>query len=410
MKSSVIALALASALALGSAAAAAPAAFAQEKAAASQPGPEEMQKLREIRKIEEPAARAAALKQFLAEHAGSALAPVARGALVPALVEAKAPTAELVAASEAALAATTNRFQQMMTYNAVAMELADRGEQLETASAYAAKALELAPADEDAKELRASLQDTLGWVQVRRGEHAKAIETLSAARAVLPNSQEVLYHLGAAYEKAGQVEQAIDAYIRSETVFLGRSDAAKAPLRALYQKQHGSLAGLDEKLAAAREASRREVAFESRRVDKPAPAWELTDLAGKPVKLADYKGKVVIMDFWGSWCPPCRAELPHFQALYDKYKEKGVVFLGMNWEQPGEAAERMKAVTGFMAANKYTFPVVLDHDRVAVEAYEVPGFPTVFMIDKAGTIRYRNIGYEEGVEQILEAQLESLMK
>ena len=76
---------------------------------------------------------------------------------------------------------------------------------------------------------------------------------------------------------------------------------------------------------------------------------------------------------------------------------------------PGEPAARMKLVTDFMATNKYTFPVVIDHDRVAVEAYKIPGFPTVFMIDGEGTIRYRNVGYDEGVEQILEAQIESLL-
>jgi peroxiredoxin len=70
----------------------------------------------------------------------------------------------------------------------------------------------------------------------------------------------------------------------------------------------------------------------------------------------------------------------------------------------------MKLVTDFMAKNNYTFPVVIDHDRVAVEAYDLPGFPTVYMIDGNGQIRYRNVGYEEGVEQILEAQLEAMVK
>jgi thiol-disulfide isomerase/thioredoxin len=153
------------------------------------------------------------------------------------------------------------------------------------------------------------------------------------------------------------------------------------------------------------------VIFESRKWDKPAPAWELKDLSGRPVKLADFKGKLVVMDFWGSWCPPCRMELPKFQALYEKYKDnKNVVFLGMNWERPGEAPARMKAVTDFMAQNNYTFPVVIDHDKVAATAYEIEGFPTVYLIDPQGMIRYRNLGYDEGVEQIIEAQLESLLK
>jgi hypothetical protein len=70
----------------------------------------------------------------------------------------------------------------------------------------------------------------------------------------------------------------------------------------------------------------------------------------------------------------------------------------------------MKAVTDFMTNNKYTFPVIIDHDSVAAKAYELQGFPTVFMIDSTGMIRYRNVGYDDGVEKIIEAQLESMLK
>ena len=88
-------------------------------------------------------------------------------------------------------------------------------------------------------------------------------------------------------------------------------------------------------------ASRQYVVFDSRKADMPAPAWELKDISGKTVKLADFKGKIVVMDFWGSWCPPCRAELPAFQKMYEKHgMGDKVVFLGMNWERPGEPSSR----------------------------------------------------------------------
>ncbi len=307
------------------------------------------------------------------------------------------------------IAAVPEEEGRTQLYNIYAMTLADRGEQLDKALELANKALAAVPVDE--KEERAGIQDTVGWVHYKRGEYAKAVENIAAAAAVAGGDQEVLYHLGLAYEKAGKPDQAIDAYIKSSTVFLGQSKSAETPLRALYEKQNGSLKGLDEKLAAAREASRKYVTFDSRKWDKPAPTWELKDLAGKPVRMADFKGKVVVMDFWGSWCPPCRDELPKFQALYEKYKDnKNVVFLGMDWERGESAEEKMKAVTDFVAKNQYTFPVVIDHDRVAVESYQIEGFPTVYLIDPQGQIRYRNLGYEEGVEQIIEAQLQSLMK
>jgi thiol-disulfide isomerase/thioredoxin len=394
-RSTVLALALATAFALP--------AVAQQA-----PSPAEEQELRTAVRTEAPAERVAALKRFIAAHPASGLAPVARNALVDALVEAKAPAAEIVAAGEAATAGTPEA-RAGQIHLEVARALAARGELLDKANELATKGLAVAPADDP--EAVAWARATLGAVQLARGEADKAIENLSAAAAVMGGDQEVLFGLGAAYEKTGKVDQALDAYVRSEAVFLGQSTVAAEPLRALWRKKHGSLDGLDARLAAARAASRQYVIFESRKWEKPAPAWELKDIAGKPVRLADFKGKVVVMDFWGSWCPPCRAELPKFQALYEKYKTNDkVVFLGMNWERPGEPAARMKLVTDFMAKNNYTFPVVIDHDRVAVEAYDLPGFPTVYMIDGNGQIRYRNVGYEEGVEQILEAQLEAMVK
>jgi thiol-disulfide isomerase/thioredoxin len=332
--------------------------------------------------------------------------------LVDTLIAAKAPTVEVVKAGEAAIAVAPEGPARAGVQNTLAMEFAERGEQLDRAHDYAQKAFAAVPKnDPDLADTAAAYGDTLGWVQYKRGEYDKAVSTLWTAAAALPDSQEILYHYGMALEKAGKPDDAIEVYIRATAVFLGRDERAEESLRAAYQKRHGSLDGLEAKLAAAREASRKRVVFDSRRYEKQAPEWTLKDMAGKPVKFSDFKGKVVVMDFWGSWCPPCRAELPKFQAMVDKYKDnKNVVFLGMNWERPGEPAARMKAVTDFMAKNKYTFPVIIDHERVAVEAYEIQGFPTVFMIDGSGTIRYRNVGYDEGVEQILEAQLESLLQ
>jgi thiol-disulfide isomerase/thioredoxin/Flp pilus assembly protein TadD len=376
-------------------------------AAQEGPSPAERQELQTAAKVENPAARIEALKKFITAHPDGPLTPVARQYLLYSLVEAKAPVADLLAAGDAAAAADPDVRAEVD--NAIAAALAERGEQLDKAEELATRALAAVPAE--VKERHANTQDTLGWVQLKRGETEKAVENLSAAAAVLASSQEVLYHLGAAYEKAGKPDQALEAYVKSVSVFLGRNNVAEAPLRALYQKQHGSLAGLDEKLAAAREASRHYVIFEATKWDKPAPAFELKDISGKAVKLDDFKGKLIVMDFWGSWCPPCRAELPKFQALYEKYKDnKNVAFLAMNWERPGEPEARMKAVTDFMAKNQYTFPVIIDHDRVAVEAYAIEGFPTVYLIDSKGQIRYRNLGYDEGIEQVIEAQLESMLK
>jgi thiol-disulfide isomerase/thioredoxin len=413
MRHRLFALTLSAAVAAGAAGLAAPSALAQKKdpdQAKKEQAQKDLEDYRAANKTPDAAARAAAFENFVKTHPKSDLLTAAYSNLVDLYAETKAPTARLLDAANKAFGEIPEGEDRISIYATVAETLAERGEKLDVALDFAQRALKAA----GDSEMKPYMQSTLGTVQLARGDSAAAIEQLSAAAAALTEpveAQKALYRLGKAYEKAGRTDEAIDAYTRSEGTFGVKDGPAKEPLHALYQKKNGSLDGLDAKVSAAYEASRKQIAFDSRKFEKAAPAWELKDIAGKPVRLADFKGKVVVMDFWGSWCPPCRLELPKFQALYDKYKgNPNVVFLGMNWERGDEPEARMKAVTEFMAKNQYTFPVVIDHERVAANAYEIPGFPTVFMIDETGTVRYRNVGYEQGVEQILEAQLESMVK
>jgi peroxiredoxin len=255
----------------------------------------------------------------------------------------------------------------------------------------------------------------LGTVQLKQGKADSAVATLSAALGEAPEGDprlvpDLLFQLGSAYEQAGKLDEAEEAYVQSLAVFQSGDTTAMAPLRALHRRRGGALKTLRQRITAARTASVERVALEQRRYDKAAPNWSLKGLDGKPMKLADYKGKVVVLDFWGSWCKPCRLELPHFQKLYERYAAKGVAFVGINWENPGPAPLRVKAAADFITENRFTFPVALDHDAVAAKAYEVVSFPTVFVIDRGGQIRYRNTGYADGVEQLMVAQIEALLK
>ena len=252
----------------------------------------------------------------------------------------------------------------------------------------------------------------LGRVQLKRGNASSAILNFSQALASSPDSQSVLFYLGQGYEKAGKPDQAIDAYARSLGVFAAGDTSAAAALRAAYRKRFGSLKGLEEKIDSARKASRRQVALDGRRHERPAPAWSLPDLAGKTVQLSDFKGKVVVVDFWGSWCGPCRMELPYFQAMYEKFKDRrDVAFVGINWERARTPEEHLDTAKRFVEANHYTFPVLIDdHEHSAVGDYEIEGFPTVFLIDKTGRIRFKNVGFTREIDQILSAQIESLME
>jgi thiol-disulfide isomerase/thioredoxin len=96
-----------------------------------------------------------------------------------------------------------------------------------------------------------------------------------------------------------------------------------------------------------------------------APAWELKDLNGNAVKLSDFKGKVVILDFWATWCPPCRAEIPHFVELQDKYGKQGLVIVGISLDEGGPGV-----VSSFVKANKINYPIVMGNLDIAQQPQE----------------------------------------
>src|SRR6516165_7654652 len=108
------------------------------------------------------------------------------------------------------------------------------------------------------------------------------------------------------------------------------------------------------------------VAFFSRGVSSQAagsktaaPDWQLSDVDGKPVKLSDFKGKVIILDFWATWCPPCRAEIPGFVAIQKKYADKGLTVVGVSVDQQGASV-----VKPFMQQLKMNYPVVLANAKM----------------------------------------------
>jgi peroxiredoxin len=119
---------------------------------------------------------------------------------------------------------------------------------------------------------------------------------------------------------------------------------------------------------------------------RQAPDFSLTDLNGKTVKLADYKGKVLFINFWATWCPPCRAEIPDFVEVYGQMKAKGLEILGISLDTKGK-----EAVVAFVEKYKITYPIVLetrDNTEKVISDFDPGQFiPTTFVIDKQGRIR-----------------------
>lgn len=121
-------------------------------------------------------------------------------------------------------------------------------------------------------------------------------------------------------------------------------------------------------------------------IGHPAPAFTLPTLAGDSVALADLRGQPVVLNFWASWCGPCRAEMPELQRLHDRLGEAGVTVLGVN---QGESPETAAA---FLQALGLNFPVALDQRTGVSQQYLVNSLPTTFFIDRNGVIRSTFIG------------------
>jgi thiol-disulfide isomerase/thioredoxin len=129
---------------------------------------------------------------------------------------------------------------------------------------------------------------------------------------------------------------------------------------------------------------------------------------GKPVSLADYKGQVVLIDIWGTWCPPCREEIPHLIEMHKKLNEKGFSVLGLNWERASakDAAESGKKAKDFLAKAGATYRDA-GIDTPWLEKWGIEAFPTLLVLDKSGKVRKMHVGYTE--QDVLEGEIAALM-
>lgn len=134
-----------------------------------------------------------------------------------------------------------------------------------------------------------------------------------------------------------------------------------------------------------------------------APTFELEDMDGEWHRLEQYRGQVVVVNFWATWCPPCREELPSLQRLWEDKRDQGLVVLGVN---VGEDAER---IFFFTADYPVDFPLLLDRDSAVIEAWPVRGIPTTFILDREGRMAYRAIGAREFDAPELRARVRELL-
>ncbi len=139
-------------------------------------------------------------------------------------------------------------------------------------------------------------------------------------------------------------------------------------------------------------------------VSGPAPNFTLKSLAGSNFKLSETRGKVVLLNFWASWCGPCRKEMPLLNNLHNKYKSLGFTVLGVNVEQKTSKAR------DFINSRPVDFPILLDSSNKVSKLYKVVAMPSTVLIDRDGKMRYLHQGYKPGDEKAYRKMVKKLIR
>jgi peroxiredoxin len=136
----------------------------------------------------------------------------------------------------------------------------------------------------------------------------------------------------------------------------------------------------------------------------PAPDFTLRSMGGPNLRLQEQRGQVVLVNFWATWCGPCRQEIPHLNKLYDKYRGSGFTLLGVNIDDDPRAATELAGKLGVK------FPVLLDTDKKVSKLYDMSAMPATVVIDRDGKVRHIHKGYRDGYEQTYDQQIRALLK
>lgn len=146
------------------------------------------------------------------------------------------------------------------------------------------------------------------------------------------------------------------------------------------------------------------------KTNQPFPiSVDLPGLDGKPLRTADLKGKVVIVDFWGTWCGPCRDELPVLAALHEKYRDQGLEIVGVNCNE-GDGPDVAAKVNTFLADNKVPYRCALSDQQVEAQIPDLQGYPTTLFLDRSGTVRLKLVGFDPNEKDVLEQAVKLLLE
>lgn len=136
---------------------------------------------------------------------------------------------------------------------------------------------------------------------------------------------------------------------------------------------------------------------------QPAPNFTLPSIDGANLRLSEYRGDVVMVNFWATWCGPCRQEMPLLDKMYKRYKKAGFTLLGVNVEKDRAKAQRVAKQLNV------SFPILFDSAQQVVDAYKVGSMPSTVLVDRNGNIRYVHLGYKAGDEKLYSKMVKELL-
>lgn len=316
--------------------------------------------------------------------------------------------------------------QSAQTLNAIAWGFAEKGQDLDNAARLSKLSLDKSKADlADSASIPAEYRSQ--WRESVINSAGLFEDTYATILSKQGKTSEAIPYEADAYSKTKGEEDAVNAtYLRllnddnqhakalelAKTMYVSQAsnDEVKAQLTKAFlaTNKGGDTTALFAKLDA-NKADAKLAKLKSEVLNTPSHDFTLKDLSGKTVSLADYKGKIVILDFWATWCGPCKMSFPGMQLAVNKYKaDKDVVFLFIDtWEHTKPEATK-KAVTSFIDDHKYTFHVLLDEPEAnskqfkAIAPYGVDGIPTKFIIGKDGLVKFKIVGYSGSDQSVLE--------